>query len=730
MSIPGISIEEATGVPPLPDAGIISRVAIIAPANAGTFNAKPIYGMADFAEFDKGVLVRHGKHIFAETKVPVVVVRCAATNPGEYDTIDNSAVTGTAVPVVASAIVPTDEAELYVKIVDGGTIGTPGITFRRSDSNGREQDTNMPLRALGIATSVDFVDVGARIEFDPPVNSLVSIATELRADRLAHYADAVAHNAADAAAIAIITEGVPATNAAALLVINQVRLADIAHADNATAHDSFDVANRPTLAAATTLQEARLLAIHLKSKANAHNAANVAAAPAALKAATVTVAAPVTILAAALLAPGLLQLANYPAQVTFTTAGGTPSDAPTSVTIVGTDETGAVQTEAGLALSQMAGAVTSTQHWKTITSVAYLTADGTDATISIGIASSAHNSADVANDITAADPGAGTLLAGNVIRCKTIAPTPNDTDIVAAFDKLKVSPSKPGMVLFPGRTVAALATTISTGLNTLEGRGVFVPVMVQARASDGVESLAEHVDNVETEWLAEGFDKRILVVAGDQLGTFNDGTRLQQRYTGWSTHEMVRAIQTEYFRTTWQRIQLDKVTHLNSSGVPIGWDESNTPDKPRRVQVGYEVPGTSKFAPSFDSTLYDPDNDRTQTFREERVIGELKRIVNTWGSSQIGSLGEVTPIANTQTATLSNSSRLSLQQSLAAIIAANMGGTPPNAALVRTDRPDLVVIDPIVDILGAIFGLRLTVNFAIIAGLGRISATLAVRTGS
>jgi hypothetical protein len=211
---------------------------------------------------------------------------------------------------------------------------------------------------------------------------------------------------------------------------------------------------------------------------------------------------------------------------------------------------------------------------------------------------------------------------------------------------------------------------------------------------------------------------------------FNDGARLRQRYTGWATHMMVREVLTEYFRTTWQRIQLDKVTHLDSSGVPIGWDESNTPNKPRRVQVGYEAPGTSTFVPSYDNTLYDPDNDRTQTFREERVLGELKRIVNKWGSDQIGSLGAVTPIANTQTGTLSNSTRLSLQQSLAAIIAANMGGTAPDVAIIDTDKPDLVVIDPVVDIIGAIFGIRPTINFTIIAGLGRISTTLAVRTGS
>ena len=633
MSIPGISITEATGVPPLPDAGIISRVAVIAPANAGTFDAKPIYGMADFTEFGKGVLVRHGKHIFAETKTPLVVVRCGATNSGEYDTIDNSAVTGTAIPTVVSSTVPTDESELYVKIVDGGTVCTTGITYRRSDANGREQDTNMPLRALGTGSRILFDDVNAAIDLEPPaaqVAALVTRTNDLRTKVLAHmaYTTGTVHTNADTTSddgIASACTNV-ATSISLMSTISAGLALHFARGSGDTIHINVAGDNTTSLAAANT---AIATAVASGSGQDAIKAL------------------------AALTAAYALHLAN----------------------------------------------------------------------------TTAHTIADATNVLTAPVPTTGTLIAGDIIRCATIAPTPNDTDITAAFDKLKVSPSKPGMVLFPGRTDAALATTIGEGLDTLEGRGIFVPAMVQARAADS-ETLAEHVDNVETEWLAEGFDKRIDVVAGDYLCTFNDGARLRQRLTGYATHMMVRTILTEYFRTTWQRVQLDNVTHLNSLGVPIGWDESNTPDKPRRVQVGYEVPGTSTFVPSFDMTLYDPDNDRTQTFREERVIGELKRIVNTWGSAQIGLLGAVTPIANTQTGTLNNSSRLSLQQSLAAIIAANMGGTLPNVAIIDTDKPDLVVIDPIVDILGAIFGLRLTVNFTIIAGLGRISSTLAVRTGS
>jgi hypothetical protein len=453
MSIPGNDITEATGVPPLPDAGIISRVAIIAPSNAGTFNAKAIYGMGDFAEFDKGVLVRHGKHLFAESKIPLVIVRCDATNPGTYDTIDNAAVTGTALPTAVASVVPTDEAELYVKIVDGGTVCTSGITFRRSDSNGREGTENMPLRSLGTLSRISFDDVNGAIDLEPPAAQVtihVTRTNELRTKVIAHMAltTGTVHTSADTTS----DDGIA----------------------SACSNVATSISLMSTILAALVLHFARGSGVSIHINAAGDNTTSLVAATAAVAAAV---------------------------------ASGSGQDAIKAL-----------------------AALTTAYAAHRVNVVAHTIADGT-------------------NVVTAPVPTTGTLVAGDVIRCNTIAPTPNDADLVAAFDKLKVSPSKPGMVLFPGRTVAALAPTISAGLDTLESRGVFVPAMIQARPLDGSETLAEHVDNVETEWLAQGFDKRILVVAGDQLDTFNDGARLRQRYAGWATHMMVREVLTEYFRS-------------------------------------------------------------------------------------------------------------------------------------------------------------------------------------
>ena len=113
-----------------------------------------------------------------------------------------------------------------------------------------------------------------------------------------------------------------------------------------------------------------------------------AASAAALKAATATVAAEVVLTSADLLDPGEAVLAANPRKLTFTTAGATPADAPANVVIVGTDKNGAAISET-LNLAQTAAAVTSVNRYKTITSLTYPAADGTDATVAIGYAASA-----------------------------------------------------------------------------------------------------------------------------------------------------------------------------------------------------------------------------------------------------------------------------------------------------------------------------------------------------
>lgn len=108
-----------------------------------------------------------------------------------------------------------------------------------------------------------------------------------------------------------------------------------------------------------------------------------AAAAAGLKAATATVASVVALTAADLLTAGKNELLARPRNVTFTTAGGTAADAPANAVIVGTDINGDALTET-VTLAQTATISEGVKAFRTITSITYPAADGTNATVSIG----------------------------------------------------------------------------------------------------------------------------------------------------------------------------------------------------------------------------------------------------------------------------------------------------------------------------------------------------------
>ncbi len=107
----------------------------------------------------------------------------------------------------------------------------------------------------------------------------------------------------------------------------------------------------------------------------------VAAAPAGLEAATATTVAPRTV--SSFLAGGVAALAADGRNITFTTAGTTPADAPANAVITGTDMDGKAQTET-VNLAQTATIANGVKAFKTVTSIAYAAADGTGATVAIG----------------------------------------------------------------------------------------------------------------------------------------------------------------------------------------------------------------------------------------------------------------------------------------------------------------------------------------------------------
>lgn len=108
-----------------------------------------------------------------------------------------------------------------------------------------------------------------------------------------------------------------------------------------------------------------------------------APATAGLQVATASQVADQTVLAAAMLAPGLAALAAFPRNVTFTVAGGTAAEAPTSADIVGTDIDGNALLET-VVITASAGTYEGVKAFKTLTSITKKGGTGTGATVAMG----------------------------------------------------------------------------------------------------------------------------------------------------------------------------------------------------------------------------------------------------------------------------------------------------------------------------------------------------------
>src|SRR5580704_2469841 len=147
-------------------------------------------------------------------------------------------------------------------------------------------------------------------------------------------------------------------------------------------------------------------------------AGSLAAAPAGIQAAVATITGGHTYTSSSWLAAGVAALAANPRKLTWTTAGMTPADVPTSITVTGTDYTTAVQTET-ITPDTSAGSVTTTKVYASLTSWSYTSAGGTAATLAVGYADAYATPQELANAVTTLATAAPLAVAGTVAQNST-----------------------------------------------------------------------------------------------------------------------------------------------------------------------------------------------------------------------------------------------------------------------------------------------------------------------
>lgn len=138
----------------------------------------------------------------------------------------------------------------------------------------------------------------------------------------------------------------------------------------------------------------------------------------AIVVALATVAAAVTLSGADL--DGVVGGADMdaPRNLSFTTAGGTPADAPATADVVGKDINGKTLTET-VTLAQTASTVYSVKAFKSVTSISYPAADGPNATVAVGFGPAMGLSKPLVSRAGAAavfqEVEAGTVLAADAV---------------------------------------------------------------------------------------------------------------------------------------------------------------------------------------------------------------------------------------------------------------------------------------------------------------------------
>lgn len=173
MTQPNVTITEldgALGVLP-PTSGAL--FAIVGPCSSGPFDTPAAFArVKDIqANYVNGPAVEAAAHYIEKYGRAVLFVRSNANVAASIGTVDVAGVVGTS--VVTATGTPTDDVELLVKVITGGTVGTAGITYQISADAGRNFG---PTTALGTGNTIAAPD-GLGVTFHLAAGTLLAADT-------------------------------------------------------------------------------------------------------------------------------------------------------------------------------------------------------------------------------------------------------------------------------------------------------------------------------------------------------------------------------------------------------------------------------------------------------------------------------------------------------------------------------------------------------------------------
>lgn len=436
------------------------------------------------------------------------------------------------------------------------------------------------------------------------VYPLVPLATALRAAFLAHIVDTAGgiHGLADPTAYTV--NGIPADDAAAIIVINQILTALAAHVvlTAGGVHGSADAASAAALAMLTpavTAAEARALGQDIAAVFDDH----------------------------LMSAPGVHGIVDATNVMVYPTAVHGVRDAASQ-----------------LALGAYSAAVTDPD----AVDLANAVKDILNA--HEGTVASVHGIADATNIVTSANAARATLNAGDRILFRTTAPEPQASDVVAAMTALKASmyASDFDFVHVVGSADPTFADAVSDKLDSLEGLATYTLGIMSARAPaegfDYDEVTGPAYPGEQPSDYAFRLDLAFSVFSGERVAVGAGLKRTQNPVTLWSQRRPVawtavqrlltRPVQEELGRK--QAGQIDSVTSIvNSTNDYIEYNARLDDTLTARFLCLRDYEGESGVYFTLGAMM-SPDGSDFSLITYVRVMNLATRLYQKVGEEQLG----------------------------------------------------------------------------------------------
>ncbi len=151
--LPSVTITKSDGNTGVVRPATSGVLAIIAPAQKGPVNTPSSFAriIDAYATYGLGSLVEYGGYFMRNAGKPVVLINPTTTTVAGIGTLVPVFATGSVTASVVASGYPLDEYNIVVNVVNGGTVGTTGLTYTYSLDGGV---TTSALNSLGTATTI------------------------------------------------------------------------------------------------------------------------------------------------------------------------------------------------------------------------------------------------------------------------------------------------------------------------------------------------------------------------------------------------------------------------------------------------------------------------------------------------------------------------------------------------------------------------------------------------